>query len=214
MKEDRLTILKKYGTDDLQQFLQTRASSVIRPDMQEYILQLDTIARLMHRNRLSVRESVEQLRKEWPELTVPQARSIYYDALDYYYFDDDSSAKSWDMVYADQLEDLKTLAIAADKYDVAFKCIVKAHELRPKVRESESHDWQAPVFLVNVNVKPEDLGYESRKIADIARRAEDRKFKDMILSLETTDKEKERLLQEAGIRTVEPEKEEDGYDGI
>ena len=110
MKEDRLTILKKYGTDDLQQFLQTRASSVIRPDMQEYILQLDTIARLMHRNRLSVRESVEQLRKEWPELTVPQARSIYYDALDYYYFDDDSSAKSWDMVYADQLEDLKTLA--------------------------------------------------------------------------------------------------------
>ena len=214
MKEDRLTILKKYGTDDLQQFLQTRASSVIRPDMQEYILQLDTIARLMHRNRLSVRESVEQLRKEWPELTVPQARSIYYDALDYYYFDDDSSAKSWDMVYADQLEDLKTLAIAADKYDVAFKCIVKAHELRTKVRESESHDWQAPVLLVTVNVKPEDLGSESRKIADIARRAEDRKFKDMILSLETTDKEKERLLQEAGIRTVEPEKEEDGYDGI
>lgn len=214
MKEDRLTTLRKYSVDDLQQFLQTRTSAVIRADMQEYILQLDTVARLMHRNRLSVRESIEQLRKEWPGLTVAQARGIYYDALDYYYFDDTSSAKSWDMVYADQLEDLKTLAIAADKYDVAFKCIVKAHELRTKVRESESHDWQAPVFLVNVNVKPEDLGYESRKIADIARRAEDRKFKDMILSLETTDKEKERLLQEAGIRTVEPEKEEDGYDGI
>ena len=214
MKEDRLTTLRKYSVDDLQQFLQTRTSAVIRADMQEYILQLDTVARLMHRNRLSVRESIEQLRKEWPGLTVAQARGIYYDALDYYYFDDTSSAKSWDMIYADQLEDLKTLAIAADKYDVAFKCIVKAHELRTKVRESESHDWQAPVFLVNVNVKPEDLGYESRKIADIARRAEDRKFKDMILSLETTDKEKERLLQEAGIRTVEPEKEEDGYDGI
>lgn len=214
MKEDRLKTLRKYSVDDLQQFLQTRTSAVIRADMQEYILQLDTVARLMHRNRLSVRESIEQLRKEWPGLTVAQARGIYYDALDYYYFDDTSSAKSWDMVYADQLEDLKTLAIAADKYDVAFKCIVKAHELRTKVRESESHDWQAPVFLVNVNVKPEDLGYESRKIADIARRAEDRKFKDMILSLETTDKEKERLLQEAGIRTVEPEKEEDGYDGI
>lgn len=214
MKEDRLTILKKYSTDDLQQFLQTRTSSVIRSDMQKYILQLDTVARLMHKNRLSVRELVDQLRKEWPELTVSQARSVYYDALDYYYFDDDSSAKSWDMVYADQLEDLKTLAIAADKYDVAFKCIVKAHELRTKVRESETHDWQAPVFLINVNVKPEDLGYESRKVADIARRAEDRKFKDMIMSLETTDKEKERLLQEAGIRTVEPEEKEEYYDEI
>ena len=65
-----------------------------------------------------------------------------------------------------------------------------------------------------MNVKPEDLGYESRKVADIARRAEDRKFKDMIMSLETTDKEKERLLQEAGIRTVEPEEKEECYDEI
>ena len=214
MKEDRLAILKKYNIEDLQQFLQTRQSSVIQADMQNYILQLDTVARMMHRNRISVRESIAQLRKEWPELTVSQARGIYYDALDYYYFDDTSSAKSWDMVYADQLEDLKTLAIAADKYDVAFKCIVKAHELRTNVRESETHDWQAPVFLININVRPEDLGYESRKIADIARRAEDRKYREMIMSLETTDKEKERLLQEAGIRTVEPEKEEEDYDEL
>lgn len=214
MKEDRLAILKKYSIEDLQQFLQARQSSVIQADMQNYILQLDTVARMMHRNRISVRESIAQLRKEWPELTVSQARGIYYDALDYYYFDDTSSAKSWDMVYADQLEDLKTLAIAADKYDVAFKCIVKAHELRTKVRESETHDWQAPVFLININVRPEDLGYESRKIADIARRAEDRKYREMIMSLETTDKEKERLLQEAGIRTVEPEKEEEDYDEL
>ncbi len=208
MKEDRLTILKKYSVDDLQMFLQTRQSSVISQDMQTFILQLDTVARLMHRNRLSVRESIEQLRKEWPELTVAQARGIYYDALDYYYFDDSSSAKSWDMVYADQLEDLKTVAIAADKFDVAFKCIVKAHELRTKVRESESHDWQAPVFLINIDVKPEDLGYESRKIADIARRAEDRKFREMIMSLETTEAEKERLLREAGVKTIPAEKME------
>ena len=214
MKEDRLTLLKKYHVEDLQQFLQTRTSSVIQADMQDYILQLDTVARLMHRNRLSVRETIAQLQKEWPGLTPAQARGIYYDALDYYYFDDTSSAKSWDLVYADQLEDLKTLAIAADKYDVAFKCIVKAHELRTKVRESEAHDWHAPVFLINVNVKPEDLGYESRKVADIARRAEDRKYREMIMSLETTDKEKERLLREAGIRTVEPEKKEEEYDEL
>lgn len=208
MKNDRLQTLKKYSIEDIQSFLQTRQSSVIASDMQTYILQLDTVARLMHANSLSVRKSIDQLRREWPELTVSQARGIYYDALDYYYFDDSSSAKSWDMVYADQLEDLKTLAIAADKYDVALKCIIKAHELRTTVRESESHNWQAPVFLININVKPEDLGYESKKLADIARRVDDRKYREMIMSLETTDAEKTRLLKEAGIETVDPVKME------
>lgn len=208
MKNDRLQTLQKYRVEDIQAFLQTRQSSVIATDMQTYILQLDTVARLMHTNCLSVRKSIDQLRREWPELTVSQARGIYYDALDYYYFDDSSSAKSWDMVYADQLEDLKTLAIAADKYDVALKCIIKAHELRTTVRESESHNWQAPVFLININVKPEDLGYESKKLADIARRADDRKYREMIMSLETTDAEKTRLLKEAGIETVDPVKME------
>ncbi len=208
MKNDRLQTLQKYSIEDIQSFLQTRQSSVIASDMQTYILQLDTVARLMHANSLSVRKSIDQLRREWPELTVSQARGIYYDALDYYYFDDSSSAKSWDMVYADQLEDLKTLAIAADKYDVALKCIIKAHELRTIVRESESHNWQAPVFLININVKPEDLGYESKKLADIARRADDRKYREMIMSLETTDAEKTRLLKEAGIETVDPVKME------
>lgn len=208
MKNDRLQTLQKYRVEDIQAFLQTRQSSVIAADMQTYILQLDTVARLMHTNCLSVRKSIDQLRREWPELTVSQARGIYYDALDYYYFDDSSSAKSWDMVYADQLEDLKTLAIAADKYDVALKCIIKAHELRTTVRESESHNWQAPVFLININVKPEDLGYESKKLADIARRADDRKYREMIMSLETTDAEKTRLLKEAGIKTVYPVKME------
>lgn len=208
MKNDRLQTLQKYRIEDIQAFLQTRQSSVIASDMQTYILQLDTVARLMHTNSLSVRKSIDQLRREWPELTVSQARGLYYDALDYYYFDDSSSAKSWDMVYADQLEDLKTLAIAADKYDVALKCIIKAHELRTTVRESESHNWQAPVFLININVKPEDLGYESKKLADIARRADDRKYREMIMSLETTDAEKNRLLKEAGIETVDPVKME------
>lgn len=205
-RPDRLTALKKYSVEDLQIFLQTRSSGLIPADMQTYILQLDSVARMMHTGRLSMSRVIEQLRREWPELSVRQAKAIYYDALDYYYFDDTSSARSWDLVYADKFEDLKTLAIAADKYDVAYKCMVKAHELRTTVRESENFSWSAPTFLININVKPEDLGYESKKLADIARRAEDRKYTEMIMSLETTDAEKERLLREAGIATIEAEK--------
>ena len=48
-------------------------------------------------------------------------------------------------------------------------------------------------------MKPEDLGYKSRKIMDIARRREDAELRQMIGSLETTPAEKQRLLADAGI---------------
>ncbi len=195
----RLEAVQKYSPDELSDFLLTKQSATIPADIQRYVLQLDAVARYTHQNRLSMKGGVELLRREFPELTLRQARAIWYDAIDYFYLDDSSSAKAWDMIYADQFEDLKQLAIAADKYDVAYKCMAKAHELRTKVRESESVSWTAPVFLINTEVKPEDLGYPSRKLADIARRAEDRKYREMIMSLETTDAEKSRLLQEAGI---------------
>jgi hypothetical protein len=64
------------------------------------------------------------------------------------------------------------------------------------------------VFFVNINVKPEDLGYPSQRLMDIARRAEDEELRNIINGLETTDAEKVRLLNEAGIKEVTPEKEE------
>ena len=209
MKQDRLLALQNTNTDDIQMFLATRQSATIPQDLQTYILQLDTVNRLLHYNRLSVRKGIDQLRKEWPTLTVAQARGIYYDAIDYFYHDDSASAAGWDRVYADQLDDLKLLAIEAGKYNTALQCALKAHELRTTVRESQDFKWQAPVYYVNINVRPEDLGYKTQKLADIARRYEDQEYAAMINSLETTDAEKERLMRDAGIRTVEYTKQED-----
>lgn len=209
MKQDRLLALQNTNTDDIQMFLATRQSATIPQDLQTYILQLDTANRLLHYNRLSVRKGIDQLRKEWPTLTVAQARGIYYDAIDYFYHDDSASAAGWDRVYADQLDDLKLLAIEAGKYNTALQCALKAHELRTTVRESQDFKWQAPVYYVNINVRPEDLGYKTQKLADIARRYEDQEYAAMINSLETTEAEKERLMRDAGIRNVQYTKVED-----
>ena len=84
----------------------------------------------------------------------------------------------------------------------AYKCLEKAHELRTKRRESMDYDWTPPVFLISTTVKPESLGYKSQKLMDIARRHEDKEYRNMIMSLETTAAEKERLLREAGIEVV------------
>lgn len=206
MKEDRLLAVSKLDMDEVRSFLQTRKSAVISPNLQTYILQLDTVARILHTNRLSVKAAILQIRREWPELTVAQARGIYYDGLEFFYHDDQASASMWDKVYADFFDDLSRLSIASGKEATALRAAELAHKLRTTVREAQEYQWRAPVYLININVKPEDLGYESQRLADIARRAEDRKFAEMIGSLETTEAEKARLLADAGIKSVEYEK--------
>ena len=209
MKEDRLLALQNTDTDDIQAFLQTRKSATIPQPLQTYILQLDSVNRLLHYNRIGVRQAIDQLRREWPTLTIAQARGIYYDAIDYFYHDDEVSAAAWDRVYADQFDALRLLCIEAGKYSVAEKCMEKAHELRTTRREAQDFKWQAPVYYVNINVRPEDLGYKSQKLADIARRYADQESAKIINTLETTDAEKERLMRDAGIKTVEYTKQED-----
>ena len=206
MKEDRLLAVSKLDMDEVRSFLQTRKSAVISPNLQTYILQLDTVARILHTNRLAVKAAILQIRREWPELTVAQARGIYYDGLEFFYHDDQASASMWDKVYADFFDDLSRLSIASGKEATALRAAELAHKLRTTVREAQEYQWRAPVYLININVKPEDLGYESQRLADIARRAEDRKFAEMIGSLETTEAEKARLLADAGIKSVEYEK--------
>lgn len=199
MKEDRLALLESYKADDIQYFLAQRKSDVIPVDMQEYILQLDSMSRLFHYHKHNYSRAVECLRKEWPQLTIAQARCIYRDALEYFYQDDGISARAWDLKYADAYDDLARLAIKSDKLATAKAALDKAHELRTKQREQESHQWQPPIYLVNINVRPEDLGYQSQKLMDIAKRAEDAQYKELILGLETTEAEKKRLLADANI---------------
>ena len=207
----RLERLRAIPVEAIREYRQTKTSALIPADLQPYILQLDTVARMTHTHNFSFREAVDALMKEFPDLTPASARTIYYDALDFFYFDDRLSAATWDAVYAEQMEALKRLAIAANKLETAYKCLVKAHEFRTMQRESQDVDWRPPVFVININVKPEDLGFKSQKLMDIARRNEDREFQGMIDSLPIADADKKRLIDDAGIlitKTIEPDDED------
>jgi len=202
MVPSKLEQVQDLEPEKIQYFLEHRDSPDIPANIQDYILKLDCVARLMHKNNLSVRRVIEMVQQEFPGTTLAQARAVYYDALDYFYLDDRLSARSWDNVYAEQFEDMKRLAIAANKLEIAYKCAVKAHELRTKERESKDVNWTAPVFLISTTVSPESLGFKSQKLADIAHRNEDEKLREMIMGLATTDAEKARMLSEAGIKAV------------
>lgn len=212
MKPDRLDTLRSYTVDEIQSFLKLRQSNTISPEMQEYILQMNSAASIIHHNGTNLTRACHALQLEYPGMTFSQARGVYYDALEFFYIDESVSARAWDMVFADQFEDLKNLAIKEDKLSVAYKCMEKAHELRTMTRESLDYNWTPPVFLISTAVRPESLGFKSQKLLDIARRAEDLEFKQMIDSLETTDAEKQRLYRDAGIKDVEFEKVEEDTD--
>lgn len=210
--KDRLDLVRSFPVEDIQSFLTTRASTTIPEDIQQYILYLNSASSIIHHVGTNLKAASESLMREFPTLTRAQARGIYYDALEYFYIDESVSARAWDMIFADEFEKLKAIAIEQEQCMTAFKCLEKAHELRTKKRESMDYDWTPPVFLISTTVKPEALGYKSQKLMDIAKRNEDKVYREMIMSLETTASEKERLLREAGIEVVIGEPKEDDYE--
>ena len=200
--KDRLELVRSFPVEEIQSFLSSRGSATIPEDIQQYILYLNSASSIIHNVGTNLKEASESLMREYPTLTRAQARGIYYDALEYFYIDESVSARAWDMIFADEFDRLKEIAIEQEQCMTAFKCLEKAHELRTKRRESMDYDWTPPVFLISTTVKPEALGYKSQKLMDIAKRHEDKEYREMILSLETTAAEKERLLREAGIEVI------------
>lgn len=212
MTPDRLETLRGYKVEDIQVFLKTQKSEVISVDMQDYIVKMDRCSVIINTQGANMTLATEELRRCFPDLSYTQARRIYYDALEYFHVDEPVSAAAWDAVYADQYDKLQALAIASGKLTVAQKCIEKSHELRTTRRQEQDFRWQPPTFVINIAVKPEDLGYKSRKIMDIARRREDAELRQMIGSLETTPAEKQRLLADAGISVETTAETQEDYE--
>lgn len=212
MTPDRLETLREYKIEDIQVFLKTKKSEVISVDMQDYIVKMDRCSVIINTQGANMTLATEELRRCFPDLSYTQARRIYYDALEYFHVDEPVSAAAWDAVYADQYDKLQALAIASGKLAVAQKCIEKSHELRTTRRQEQDFRWQPPTFVINIAVKPEDLGYKSRKIMDIARRREDAELRQMIGSLETTPAEKQRLLADAGISVETTAETQEDYE--
>lgn len=212
MIPDRLETLREYKVEDIQVFLKTQKSDVISVDMQDYIVKMDRCSVIINTQGANMTLATEELRRCFPDLSYTQARRIYYDALEYFHIDEPVSAAAWDAVYADQYDKLQALAIASGKLAVAQKCIEKSHELRTTRRQEQDFRWQPPTFVINIAVKPEDLGYKSRKIMDIARRREDAELRQMIGSLETTPAEKQRLLADAGISVETTAETQEDYE--
>jgi len=211
---NRLDQLQCLEPSVLQNFLETKVSRAISKELQEYIIRINAVPAIIHYNGASVTKATKLLMQQFKGLTYSEARSIYYDALNFFYIDDNVSSDAWDNYYAEKIEDLARYSIGVNRPDVALKAYLEAHRL--KVRNTDRikpGDWKPPIFIINNKVKPEDLGYEKQSIYEINRKAESGYYSKLINSLPITEKERIRLRQEAEIQDIDYEEPAEGPDG-
>lgn len=187
--------------DILMNFLKTRKDESIAPKLQDYILKMDATSSIIHYQGASLKRVTQALMLRYPEMTYSQAREMFYDAMEFFYIDDNISAASWDNYYADRMEDIFRLAVKMNRLDIAFKASVKAHEYRTQNRNLfDPEEWKPPVFVITNELTPEDLGYTKRSVYEIARKKEQMQYRDMIAKLPASEAEKARLMKEAGVQ--------------
>lgn len=207
----RLERLRQIDHEVVRNFMLTRKGDMIAEDMRDYILQLNSASSIIHHQGASLTRVTRALRQEWPGMTYSEARTVYYDALQFFYIDDNISAEAWDNYYADRMEDIFRLAVKMNRLDIALKASAKAHEYRTRNRDViKPGDWEAPVFIVSDTIDIEQLGYKKRSVYEVARRNEQRQLGGIINELPVTDREKTRLRHEAGLDVEYEEVNEDG----
>lgn len=207
----RLERLRQLDSETVRNFMVTRKDDMIEEDLRGYILQLNSAASIIHHQGASLTRVTRALRLEWPEMTYSEARTVYYDALQFFYIDDSISAEAWDNYYADRMEDIFRLAVKMNRLDIALKASAKAHEYRTRNRDLiRPGDWQPPVFIVSEDVDFTRMGYKKKSVYDAVRRNEKKRLGMIIDELPVTDRERERLREEAGVDTAYEEVRNDG----
>lgn len=207
----RLERLRQIDHEAVRNFMLTRKGDMIAEDMRDYILQLNSASSIIHYQGASLTRVTRALRQEWPEMTYSEARTVYYDALQFFYIDDNVAAEAWDNYYADRMEDIFRLAVKMNRLDIALKASAKAHEYRTRNRDViKPGDWAAPVFIVSDTIDIEQLGYKKRSVYEVVRRNEQRQIGGIINELPVTEREKTRLRHEAGLDVDYEEVKDDG----
>ncbi len=203
MRESYLSRLEKLDPIIIQEFRRTQKSLAIPDDLQQYIIQISDAFEIS-KHEGSVTRAAKEICLRHPNLTLPTAKKRYYDAITYFHVNNNVSNEVWDHYYADKFEDLAKLCLVKHKYEAAGRFFSKSHELRTKESDSiNPEDLKPPVFIITDKLSPEDLGFENKNLQEIASKAAQGKYAEIINSLPIDKEEKEKLYRDAGIEDVE-----------
>lgn len=194
----------------IQDFRKTGKSLAIPKEIQQFIKEVDSVIQIKETEKFdNISRIARELMKIYPGINYRVARERVYDAYNLFHVNDSVSNDAWDNIYADKMEDLAKICIAKGKEQTALKAFEKAYEYRTRAESRiRPEDLKAPVFIISMDIKPEDLGFEKSNLKEIARKANEGKYLKMINSLDTDETEKKRLKIDAQITDAEIIEEE------
>lgn len=185
-------------------FISTGKCSGIPEDVQLFLRQLQWAAEIYDHER-NISRAARILRNriassQHLSLDVRTCQARIYAAINYFSMDNNVSMQVWETDYANKFEDLAKYAIQLNDIKSASKCYERAHECRKRAAQiAESARDMGIVFLIDPHTLPEDMGYTSKSLKEIATKNNEGFYVNLIMDLKTDFVEKKRLLNEADI---------------
>lgn len=204
--ETRLARIEKLPIEIIQDFRKKGKSLAIPDDLQQYIRELDAVIEIKQVQRFdNISRIARMLVNRFPNLTVRNAEERVYDAYNFFHVGDSLTEDVWDRVYADKMEDLAQICIAKGKEEEARRCLKDAHEMRTNSKSKlKPEDFKGNVYIVSIDVKPEDIGFERGNLKEIARKELNGHYRNLINSLDNiSEVDKARLKADADIEDAE-----------
>ena len=193
---------RKLPIETLKEFRKTGVSKYIPEDLQRYIIHIDRAIELIRFDG-NVSRVAGKLITEFPldNLNSSTARSRIYDAINLFHVNSTVKNIAWDNYYADKMEDLAKLSIAADDITEARRCYERAHAFRTNRNEN---DYDPDKFspkeqIISPDVTVKRLGITEQNLNSMWQKAQ--KF---IHEIPIEAKEKMRLLNEASLNVDLP----------
>ncbi len=184
-------------------FIRTGSSTAIPLDLQNIIKQMMWAAEIYETERNISRAAKKlQVRTKASsgiDIEISTAKSRIYAALNYFNVDCNVKEAVWYHDAANKFENLAKLAVASGRLDVVERSYVRSTEYRLKAVAADREATLGVVYIMSNDISPEDLGFTSRNKKEIARKASDGYYTQLIDSLNISNEEKQRLRADAEI---------------
>ena len=204
----KLDILDTLHPDIISGFLASGHSDGIPEEIQLFLKQLQWAAEAYEYER-NIARAAKQLQTrittiQQVYIDVRTCKARIYAAINYFNIDNNVSIKIWESNFADKFEDLAKLCAVRKDYKTQMKCYENARACRQRASEIAEADRDlGVVFLITPNITPEQLGFSTKSLKEIAKKHNDGFYLDLINSLPVEMAEKKRLLRDADIEEAE-----------
>lgn len=197
-------ILSKLDPAIISHFLETGHSEGIPPETQQWLQEISMAYEEYDKDRniSSAAKSLQPriIARFGKKISVRTCQERIYASLEYFHVDNTVSDKVWYIDFANKYEDDAKKAIEAEDFRSAYLFRKAAEECREKSSIAASLDVDfVPVFLISPDISILDMGFESKKLKEIAKKHNEGFYLNLINTLPIDESEKKRLRIDADL---------------